>query len=463
MDDIYYLIHVIPKGTKLYEIYDRETKQPNILYKCEDFIDKYGGILRTGNHILPNGSYEDFPGVYTTIIHKYNLNKMLLFYYSVTDACVVILSKTLLLQRNYHINAIDGFGAVSDLFTFFPWELDKFIAAQKLVSDNHELQLNEAVFHHDINLHEYCCDIMPIENFKKRSAEIDYDAFNSFKERMNPYKLEDKAYVEMQQMKKFKKQNPPLYKKIFKLMNKFNGISSTPQKSEIYSTTALQQMMPSSLIRTSDIHKPHYFNYENGTPAGKFGIQYQFRPYEHSYPTTVCEKGPPDMSLEPHYSESLKIDITNIFPNQPIITREFVKILQDGAPVELLKAYTTDPNNPYNNMKNDLIYVYLVAKPWLFNIQPTTCKGIFAAIEHMYEQIDGDIITKYKELKPMIDLLYQCNNTTTLCTCPKDSVSQSRKGYTSSSRTKSRRGRSRTIKKRTTTSPRSVARSITPL
>lgn len=144
-------------------------------FECDNIIEKYGGKLRVP-YMSNNLFIRDFPGIYTTIITKYNIDKIQLYGIDNNDACVIILSKTLLLQNNYHINVRDAFGVVNPIFTYFPWELDKLIQAQKRFHSFGAIEqffgYNETIFHNDIDLHKYCCKIVPMIEFKKELVDF---------------------------------------------------------------------------------------------------------------------------------------------------------------------------------------------------------------------------------------------------------------------------------------------------
>lgn len=134
MDDIYYLIHT--------------TNNPDCLNWNELKIAEYNI-----NH--------QFPGVYLSIITKDNIDIENIF----PGKYIIIFSKKLLLQKNYHINFKDYNGIITEKNTYFPWNLDKFTREIKKVSGTKKLE-NEVVFHDNIDM-KYCCNIIGI--FKKSS------------------------------------------------------------------------------------------------------------------------------------------------------------------------------------------------------------------------------------------------------------------------------------------------------
>lgn len=131
MDEIYYLIHT--------------TNNPDCINWTE---------LRTA----PFNTDDQFPGVYLSIITKNNIKKEYVF----PGKYIIILSKKILLQQNYHMNLRDHNGIVSEKNTFFPWNLDNFISkSNQLLSSDERRPENEIVFHDNIDM-KYCCAIISI-------------------------------------------------------------------------------------------------------------------------------------------------------------------------------------------------------------------------------------------------------------------------------------------------------------
>lgn len=131
MDDIYYLIHT--------------TDNPDCVKWTE---------LKTA----PFNTNDQFPGVYLSIITKDNIDTENVF----LGKYIIILSKKILLQENYHINFRDHNGIISEKNTYFPWNLNDFISKSKQSSS---IYGNEVVFHDNIDM-KYCCSIIGI--FKKQ-------------------------------------------------------------------------------------------------------------------------------------------------------------------------------------------------------------------------------------------------------------------------------------------------------
>ena len=91
-DDIYYLIHVTNDS------------------KCFEWEELKVSEFNTD---------DQFPGVYFSIITKYNIDYEKLF----PGKYILIFSKNLLYQQNYHINFVDYNGIIAEKNTYYPWIL----------------------------------------------------------------------------------------------------------------------------------------------------------------------------------------------------------------------------------------------------------------------------------------------------------------------------------------------------
>lgn len=140
MEDIYYLLH--------------KTKH----YNKEDWKE-----LKTSSI---DNSDDQFPGVYLTPITKYNIRSAKLY----PGKYVLIFSRKLLNQKNYHINILDNNGMITETNTYYPWNIkdavDKIasITEENKKSDNDDVIVktnNEVVFHDPISMN-YCCDSITI-------------------------------------------------------------------------------------------------------------------------------------------------------------------------------------------------------------------------------------------------------------------------------------------------------------
>jgi hypothetical protein len=139
MDEIYYLIH--------------STNNPDCINWCE---------LRSAEF----NTDDQFPGVYLTIITKDNINKEWIF----SGKYIIIISKKILLQKNYHMNLRDYNGIITEKNTYFPWNLDIFISKSTTLLPGETRLNNEVIFHDNIDM-KYCCGIISILK-KDRSIQI---------------------------------------------------------------------------------------------------------------------------------------------------------------------------------------------------------------------------------------------------------------------------------------------------
>ena len=132
IDDIYYLVHI--------------TDNPD----CH----KWGELKSCGFNIN-----HQFPGVYLSIITKHNIYTESLF----PGKYIMIFSKILLYQINYHINFIDYNGIITDKNTYYPWTINNFISTNKKISMAGNKTMNEIIFHDNIDM-KYCCNIITKKN-----------------------------------------------------------------------------------------------------------------------------------------------------------------------------------------------------------------------------------------------------------------------------------------------------------
>ena len=129
MEEVYYLVHSTDQDTKNWK------------------------ELKTGS--LDDIQHQ-FPGVYFTLVTKKNIDKIPLL---PDRDKVLIFSKKLLEQQNYHINLKDYNGYISEENTYFPWNIDE--AIKKIDEDEGDVG-NEVVFHDPVSM-KYLCST--IENF----------------------------------------------------------------------------------------------------------------------------------------------------------------------------------------------------------------------------------------------------------------------------------------------------------
>ncbi len=124
MDDILYLIHAVDNP-----------------FNINDITELIPSNIENAEH--------QFPGVFFTLITKHNIRNEPLFSYD----NILIFSKKLLEQKNYHINFRDYNGWINEENTYFHWELDK--AVYKINNTENTIG-NEVVFHDSISM-KYLC------------------------------------------------------------------------------------------------------------------------------------------------------------------------------------------------------------------------------------------------------------------------------------------------------------------
>lgn len=120
MEDVLYLIHSTDKELNINEITELI---PSNIEKAE----------------------QQFPAVYFSLITKNNIETEPLY----SNKNILIFSKKLLEQRNYHINIRDYNGWINEKNTYFSWELEK--AVKKINSFQNSIG-NEVVFHDAISI-----------------------------------------------------------------------------------------------------------------------------------------------------------------------------------------------------------------------------------------------------------------------------------------------------------------------
>lgn len=127
MDDIYYLVHSTDKDPSDFKFLKKTT--------CKESIK------------------DQFPGVFMTLVTKYNINKEHFF----PGKYIMIFSKELLKQNNYHINVMDCNGMITEHITYFPWNINE---AVKYIKSKDYGGTNEVVFHDEIDIKKYLCKII---------------------------------------------------------------------------------------------------------------------------------------------------------------------------------------------------------------------------------------------------------------------------------------------------------------
>lgn len=129
MDDILYLVH------------------------SSDSYNKSWTELKTSD--ITEFEYQ-FPGVYFTMITKDNLKKEGLYGYQT----LLIFSKKLLEQENYHINISDYNGFINEKNTYYPWNLKSAVNKIKKIANTNKFYTgNEVIFHDPIPM-KYLCIVI---------------------------------------------------------------------------------------------------------------------------------------------------------------------------------------------------------------------------------------------------------------------------------------------------------------
>lgn len=99
-----------------------------------------------------NDAYDQFPGVYFSIITKNNLKNQILY----ANKNILIFSKKLLEQENYHINIRDYNGFINEKNTYYSWNINK--AIRKINSKKNTM--NEIIFHDPVPFKYLCLHII---------------------------------------------------------------------------------------------------------------------------------------------------------------------------------------------------------------------------------------------------------------------------------------------------------------
>lgn len=139
MEDIYYLLH----KTKDYNKDWKELKTSSI-----------------------DNSDDQFPGVYLTLITTDNIESEKLY----SGRYVLIFSRKLLNQKNYHINIHDNNGMITETNTYYPWNIKE--AVDKIKESTENTTMTEVVFHDPISM-DYLCKVVKLPTPKELSQFSD--------------------------------------------------------------------------------------------------------------------------------------------------------------------------------------------------------------------------------------------------------------------------------------------------
>lgn len=125
---------------------------PHFLYVVH-CLDKYTWKkVESSKELKPHGAWNhQFPGVYMSLVTKHNIDTEPFYYGDV----MLVFSRRLLEQNNYHVNYIDHNGIITSK-SLFSWNLNKFKTYEK----NFDNKIgNEVVFHDPISL-KYLCEVI---------------------------------------------------------------------------------------------------------------------------------------------------------------------------------------------------------------------------------------------------------------------------------------------------------------
>lgn len=152
MEDIYYLLH----KTKDYNKDWKELKTSSI-----------------------DNSDDQFPGVYLTLITKDNIKSEMLY----SGKYVLIFSRKLLNQKNYHINIHDNNGMITETNTYYPWNINEAVDKIKKSTENTTMNevnttMNEVVFHDPISM-DYLCKVIKLPTPKELS-QLSYEKYEKY-------------------------------------------------------------------------------------------------------------------------------------------------------------------------------------------------------------------------------------------------------------------------------------------
>uniref|UniRef100_A0A6C0LBW5 Uncharacterized protein n=1 Tax=viral metagenome TaxID=1070528 RepID=A0A6C0LBW5_9ZZZZ len=270
-EDILYLVHITKDGYK----------------------DENGNLIWTE---LQASGTDQYPGVYFTLITKDNRLTEKLFY----GKNILIFSRNLLKQFDYHINVSDNNGFITENNTYFPWNLEQ---AVKKIKENASLpenedevnyhRMNEAVFHDPVPMEYLCMDIL---NKGGNQVLPDYPIENDVKPNMSL--LPFYCFAQPEENNRLTS-SPEFFKKIAE----FCGVDQTLSKDEIIEK--IRKKMPflqshrdkQNIQMLKNIYKHYVYSHRKFkagskkiTKKNKRRIQYKKKTYRRRNPNYRFKK-----------------------------------------------------------------------------------------------------------------------------------------------------------------------------
>lgn len=195
MEDIYYLAHMTNKDP---EKIKSLRKNPS----CKESID------------------DQFPGVFFTLVTKYNIETE--NYYG--GKYTLIFSKDLLKQNNYHINIKDNNGNITEHNTYYPWNIDEAVKQIKILSKSKNMsdRINEVVFHDAIDM-KYCCKVIEKPTFKTDEEAMNFIVKGGIRQLLPRKSMKTNELPDMSKL--------PFYCFIFKKENSNETTTKIPKSS----------------------------------------------------------------------------------------------------------------------------------------------------------------------------------------------------------------------------------------
>ena len=142
-----------------------------LLHKTKDYNKEDWRELKTSRI---DNSDDQFPGVYLTLITKDNIKSEKLY----SGKYVLIFSRKLLNQKNYHINIQDNNGMITETNTYYPWNINE--AVDKIKKSTENTTMNEVVFHDPISM-KYLCEVIEFPTPKELAnySDEEYEKYLS--------------------------------------------------------------------------------------------------------------------------------------------------------------------------------------------------------------------------------------------------------------------------------------------